>query len=73
MSLLVVLEHDRGAWSEANDEAMTAGRTLAADMGTDLHAVLIGDGALDLSGQAAAAGAAVVHVAIHPILTDFGP
>ncbi|MBT6445880.1 MAG: electron transfer flavoprotein subunit alpha/FixB family protein [Acidimicrobiaceae bacterium] len=73
MSLLVVLEHDRGAWSEANDEAMTAGRTLASDMGADLHAVLIGDGALDLSGQAVAAGAAVVHVAIHPMLTDFGP
>lgn len=73
MSLLVVLEHDRGKWSEANDEAMTAARTLAADMAVELHATLIGDGALDLSSQAAAAGAAVVHVATHPILTDFGP
>ena len=73
MSLLVVLEHDRGTWVEANDEAMTAARTLAADMGTDIHAALIGDGAIDLAGQAGAAGADVVHVATHPMLTDFGP
>ena len=73
MSLLVILEHDRGKWAEANDEAMTAARTLAADMGTDVHAALIGDGALDLSSQAGAAGAAVVHVANHAMLTDFGP
>ena len=73
MSLLCVLEHDRGKWAEANDEAMTAARQLAGDMGVDLHAALIGDGALDLAGQAGAAGAAVVHVATHPMLTDFGP
>lgn len=73
MTLLVVLEHDRGKWAEANDEALTAGRTLAADMGAELHAVLVGDGGLDLAGQAGAAGAAVVHVANHPMLTDFGP
>ena len=72
-SLLVVLEHDRGKWAEANDEAMTAARTLAADMGADIHAVLVGDGAMDLSGQAGTAGAAIVHVANHPMLTDFGP
>ena len=73
MSLLVVLDHDRGTWSEANDEALTAARTLAADMGVDIHAALVGDGALALSGRAAAAGAAVVYVANHPMLTDFGP
>jgi electron transfer flavoprotein alpha subunit len=73
MTLLVVLEHDRGQWSEANDEAMTAARTLAADMGVEIHAALVGDGALDVSDQAGAAGAAVVHVANHPMLTDFGP
>ena len=73
MSLLVVLDHDRGTWSEANDEAMTAAHTLAADMGVQIDVALVGDGALDLSGQARAAGAAVVHVANHPMLTDFGP
>ena len=73
MSLLVVLEHDRGKWSEANDEAMTAARTLAGDMGADIHAALIGEGALDLAGQAAAGGAAIVHNVTAPMLTDFGP
>jgi len=73
MTLLVVLEHDRGSWVEANDEAMTAARTLAGDMGTEVHAVLIGEGAVDLASQAGEAGAAVVHVANHPMLTDFGP
>lgn len=72
-NLLVVLEHDRGTWVEANDEALTAARVLAADMGADMHAVLIGDGATDLTDQATAAGAAVVHVANHAMLTDFGP
>lgn len=71
--LLVVLEHDRGAWSDANDEALTAARRLAADMGADIHALLIGDGSAGLSGQAAAGGAAVVHLASDPMLSDFGP
>lgn len=71
--LLVVLEHDRGKWSDANDEALTAARTLAGDMGADMHAVLAGDGALDLAGQAGAGGAAVVHVVTDSMLTDFGP
>ena len=71
--LLTILEHDRGSWSEANDETLTAGRMLAADMGAPLHAVLLGDGAAELAGQAGAGGAEVVHVVAHPILTDFGP
>jgi electron transfer flavoprotein alpha subunit len=73
VTLLVILEHDRGKWSEANDEALTAARTLAGDMGADIHAALIGEGALDLAGQAAAGGAAVVHNVTAPMLTDFGP
>ena len=73
MSLLVVLEHDRGKWSEANDEALTAARTLAGAMGTDIHAALACDGAMDLAGQAGAGGAAVVHVISDPMLSDFGP
>lgn len=73
MTLLVILEHDRGTWVEANDEAMTAARQLATDMNTELHAVAIGAGGDALAAQAGAAGAAVVHVATHEMLTDFGP
>lgn len=71
--LLVVLEHDRGSWVEANDEALTAARSLAGEMGAEIHAALVGFGAADLTAQAAAGGAAVVHVAGHDMLTDFGP
>lgn len=71
--LLVILEHDRGTWADANDEALTAGRTLAADIDTEMHAVLVGDGAVDLAAQAGAGGAAVTHVVSDPMLTDFGP
>lgn len=73
MSLLVILEHDRGSWAEANDEALTAACQLSADMGTDFHAALIGDGAADLAGRAGEGGAAVVHIGSHAMLTDFGP
>ena len=73
MTLLTILEHDRGAWSNANDEALTAGRSLAAAMGADLHAVLIGEGAASLSAQAGAGGAVVTHIISHPMLIDFGP
>ena len=73
MSLLVVLDHDRGEWVEANDEAMTAGRALAADLGAELHAALIGQGAGDLASRAAAAGAAAVHIGTHAMLHDYGP
>ncbi len=73
MSLLVVLEHDRGKWVEANDEALTAARKLASDMGVELHAALVGVGARDLVSQAATGGAAVVHLCEHEVLTDYGP
>lgn len=73
MTLLVVLEHDRGTWAEANDEALTAARTLAGDMGARFDVALVGDGAAALAGRAAEGGAATVHVANHPMLTDFGP
>ena len=71
--LLAVLSHDRGSWTEANDEALTAGRRLASAMRADLHVVLIGDGGDALADTAAAGGADVVHLATHPMLTDFGP
>lgn len=73
MSLLVILEHDRGTWNEANDEALTAARTLSAAMGAGIQAALVGAGASELAPQAAAGGADVVHVATHDMLSDFGP
>lgn len=73
MTLLVVLEHDQGAWVDANDQAMTAARQLATVMDADVHVLLIGEHARHLTGRAAAGGADVVHLATDPVLTDFGP
>ncbi len=73
MSLLVVCEHDRGALSDASLEALTFGRPLAAAAGLELAAVVIGEGAEAAAAGLGDHGAATVHVASHPILTDFGP
>ena len=73
MTLLVVLEHDRGELAEAAREAMTFGRDLAAKMDAPLHALLIGADAADLAADATAHGAETVHVAEHDLLADYGP
>lgn len=73
MTVVCWLDHDRGAWVEANDEALTAARGLAAEIGVDITAVFAGVQAQGLADQAGAGGAATVVVAEHPILTDFGP
>ena len=74
--LLVVLEHDRGALGEPAREALTFGRTLAAKMGAELHALLVGapaDGISEMVSEAGAHGAALVHTVEHELLSDFGP
>ena len=73
MSLLVVLEHDRGTWADANDEVMTAARQLTDVIGTDIEVALIGEGAAELTGRATEAGADVIHLATNMLLTDYGP
>ena len=73
MSLLAVLEHDRGVLAEGAREALTAGRRLADQMAVELHAVLIGNGADGLVDEAAEYGAEVIHLVGHDLLTDYGP
>lgn len=73
MTLLVLLEHDRGSMPEAAREAMTAARALAEEMGADLHAVVIGGGADDLLEPAGEMGAETIHHVTHELLTDYGP
>ncbi len=73
MTLLVVLEHDRGEMAEASREALTSARDLAAKLDEPLHAVLVGEEAEPLAEEAAKFGAEVVHVASHDLLTDYGP
>ncbi len=71
--LLVVLEHENGALVEAAREALTFGRTLAAKMGEDIEAALIGSDDDALVEEAGQFGAETVHVAAPGALTDYGP
>jgi electron transfer flavoprotein alpha subunit len=68
-TVLVVVEHDRGAVSPAAFEALTAARAL----GDQVEALTIGDAADPLAEQLAAYGVATVHQAHDPLLTDYGP
>ena len=73
MTVLVLLEHDRGVMAEAAREALTSARDLAAKLDSPVHALLIGADAEPLAAEAHAFGAEVVHVATHELLTDYGP
>ena len=73
MSVLAVIEHDRGSLTSASLGVLTAGRALAKQMGTQLEAVTIGANADALSSIAAAHGASVTHQVHHAALVDFGP
>ena len=73
--LLVVLEHDRGALGEPAREALTFGRTLAAKMGVEMHALAIGAGVATEQVAAVSGdhGAARLYTVDHDVLSDFGP
>ena len=73
MSVLAVIEHDRGTIASASLGVLTAARNLATQMGTSLEAVTVGANADSLATVAAQYGATVVHQAHHAALTDFGP
>jgi electron transfer flavoprotein alpha subunit len=69
MTVLVVVEHDRGTLAPATLEAIAAARTL----GEAVHAITIGaaaDGVVDVLG---AHGVSLVVQAHHDVLTDYGP
>ena len=69
MTVLVVIEHDRGTLSAASLEALAAARTIDPVV----HALTLGAAADGLATELAAHGAAVVHQVHHDLLSDFGP
>jgi electron transfer flavoprotein alpha subunit len=69
VTVLVVVEHDRGTIAPATFEAITAARTL----GEAVHAITVGAAADGLADQLAAYGVSVVVQAHHDVLTDYGP
>ena len=71
MSILVVIEHDRGALADASLEALAFGRSIADQLGTSVEALLIGADAAGLADVCAAHGATACHLA--PIAGDYSP
>lgn len=69
MTVLVVIEHDRGTLSPASLEALAAARTFDPVV----HALTLGAAADGLAGELASHGAAMVHQVHHELLCDFGP
>jgi electron transfer flavoprotein alpha subunit len=74
--LLVLVEHDRGVLAEASLEALTVGRSLAAQLSVTFAAVALTDavGSTGSVSEACAAyGVAELHIGAHTMLADFGP
>ena len=69
MTVLVVVEHDRGKLALASLEAMTAARTIDADVA----AITLGAEADGLATELAAFGATTVHQVHDDLLSDYGP
>ncbi len=73
MTVLVVIEHDRGTLAAAALESITFGRRLADALDTELHAVTVGANADALAAELGGFGTTTVHQAHHEYLDDFGP
>ena len=69
MSVLVVIEHDRGNLAPASLEALAAARII----GGPVHALTLGAAADGAAASLAAHGADVVHQVHHEVLSDYGP
>ena len=73
MSVLVVVEHDRGAMADASLEAFEFASGIADQLGVGVEALLIGSDAGTLADQCAAHGATTVHHVDDAVLSDYGP
>lgn len=73
MTVLVIVEHDRGTLVPATLATVAFGRELATRLGVELHAVTLGAVADALAPTIGTYGAAVIHQAHHELLADYGP
>ena len=73
MTVLAVVEHDRGTITPASLGVLTAARNLAKQMDAKFEALTIGANADALSEVISKYGATTIHRAHHEALIDFGP
>ncbi len=75
MSVLVLVEHDRGTGGEATREALTFARVVGGQLAEPVEALIVGAGgaAADLVAECARFGARAVHHVAPPWLVDYAP
>jgi electron transfer flavoprotein alpha subunit len=73
VSVLVVIDHDRGEAAPASWNAATAARHLAERLGVSLHALVVGVGHDQLIDETAVYGATTIRLATGELLADYGP
>jgi electron transfer flavoprotein alpha subunit len=73
MTVVAIIEHDRGTLSAHALGMLTAARSLASQMNTRVEAVTIGANADALADVLARHGAQTVHQLHHDALVDYGP
>ena len=73
MSVLVVVEHDRGQMADASLEAFAFAGDIASQLGEQVEALLIGADAGALADECAAHGAGTAHHVADAALSDYGP
>ncbi len=71
--VMVLAEAKKGSLAAITAELLGCGRRLADDLGEELSAVLMGDGAGVLAGEVIAAGADKVYTVEEALLTDYQP
>jgi electron transfer flavoprotein alpha subunit len=69
--IIALVTHDRGTIEETAFQALTMARSLADDLGTELHAAWVGED-VDTAGLGEF-GVGTVHVLAHNGLDDYGP
>ena len=69
--VLVLMEQRGGTWNRMSFEALAAGQQLAAKLGVDCSAAVIGSGVDALSGEVAGKKLAKVFAVEHALLKDY--
>jgi electron transfer flavoprotein alpha subunit len=69
--VLVILEQRGGAWNRMSFEALAAGQQLAARLGTECSAAVVGQGIDSLASEVASKKLAKVHAVQHDLLGQY--
>lgn len=73
MTVLVVVEHDRGELAAASLEAFAFARDIAEQLGVAVEALGIGTASVELADVCGAHGASMLHVAPTPGVDEYSP